>query len=101
MTQHYMTDGRSTESVCATDMVGRRNPAIDTDKTKTTCISCKAINEDRPLYAIYAMDEDGYSETIRFNTPREQLEYAETCFDNGAVNVTFKILSVVDLKSGE
>lgn len=102
MAQHYMTDGRNTESICGYDMVGCRNPSVDTDSTKTDCISCKAILDDRPLYAIHAIDEDGtYQETVRFNTPAEQLAYAETCFDNGAANVTFKILSVEDLRNGE
>jgi hypothetical protein len=99
--QHYMLDGRGTESVCGFDMVGRRNPVMDMNELLTTCISCKAIRENRPLYAVTATDEDGYTETIKFNTPKEQLDYIETCFDNGAVMVTLQILSVDELKSGE
>jgi len=102
MTQHYMTVGYATESICGADMVGRRNPILDTNQDVTTCISCKAILDGRPLYAIHAVSGDGdYQETIRFNTPAEQLAYAETAFDNGAANVTFKILSVEDLRNGE
>jgi hypothetical protein len=96
-----MPTGWSTESVCGFDMVGMRNPSVDTNPALTDCISCKAILEDRPLYAIDAVDEDGNHIRVRFNTPREQMEYAEFCFDEGAVNVTFNILSVDALKSGE
>jgi len=101
MAQHYMTDGRNTESVCGYDMVGLRNPFFDTDKSVTTCIACKAINEDRPLYAVDVLDEDGYKQRLRFNTPREQLDYVEFAYDEGAVSVTLQILSVEDLRNGE
>jgi hypothetical protein len=101
MAQHYMPTGWSTESVCGFDMVGLRNPAVDTDVTKTDCIACKAINEDRPLYAVDVLDEDGYKQRLRFNTPREQLDYVEFAYDEGAVSVTLQILSVEDLRNGE
>ncbi len=101
MTQHYMTNGRNTESVCGYDMVGLRDPSKDTNYRLTTCISCKAIHDDRPLYAVDTIDEDGYSQRIRFNTPKEQLDYVEFAYDEGALSVTLQILSVEDLRNGE
>lgn len=101
MVQHFMTDGRNTESICATDMVGQRDPAKDTDDALTTCISCLAILANRPLYKVTATDEDGYIDTRAFNTPAEQMAAVEEAFDNGAVKVTMQILSVEELKSGE
>ena len=58
----------------------------------------KAIEQNRCLYAATATDEDGYSETVRFNTFKEAFDYAENMFELGAINVTFGILSVGDLK---
>lgn len=101
MIQHFMTDGRNTESICGTDMVGQRNPAVDTDDGATTCINCVAILAGKPLYQITAVDEDGYTDRQRFNTPAEQMAAIEEALDNGAVNITLQILSVDELKSGE
>lgn len=101
MTQHYMTDGRNTESICGTDMVGRRDPFFDTNATVTNCIACKAILEDRPLYGLSAVDEDGHTDRQVFNTTKEQMAAIEDAFDLGALNVTVQILSVDDLKNGE
>jgi hypothetical protein len=67
----------------------------------TDCIACKAILDNRPLYGITAVDEDGHTDRQVFNTPAEQMAGVEEAFDNLAVNVTVQILSVDDLKNGE
>ena len=101
MTQHYMTDGRNTESVCGADMVGRRDPKFDTDPTVTNCIECIAVRTGVCLYQVTAIDEDGTEIKVRFLTPAEQLSYTEFCFDEGAQNVTLQIISLEELKNGE
>lgn len=101
MSQHYMMYGTDTESICGTDMVGQRDPLKDTNPDLTNCIACRAILEDRPLYGITAVDEDGHTDRQVFNTSIEQLGGIEEAFDNGAVNVTLQILSVDDLRNGE
>lgn len=100
MTQHFMTDGRNTESVCGYDMVGRRNPAIDTDINQTNCVECIAVYKGQALYAVTATDEDGNEVQVRFLTPAEQLAYTEFCFDEGATQVTLQIISLEDIKNG-
>lgn len=100
MAQHYRSSHWNSDSICGVNMVGQRTPQ-DMDASIADCIACRAILEDRPLYGLSVVDEDGYSQTLLFNTAKEQIDNIKECYDNGALTVTLKILSVDDLKDGE
>lgn len=98
--QHFRNSHWDSDSICGTNMVGARTPQ-DMDRSTTTCIACKAVHENRPLFGITAIDEDGYIDSQVFNTVPEQLAGIEEAFDAGALNVTMRIIPVGDIKNGE
>ena len=98
--QHFRNSHWDSDSVCGINMAGARTPQ-DCDPNTTTCIACKAIQEGRPLFAVSTVDEDGYSDTNVFNTAQEQIEFAESCMENGAESATMCIFTVEMLKDGE